>query len=35
MTKKIFSESDLENMANDIWVEHVLPHIHKLINEIS
>ena len=35
ITKKIFSESDLENMANEIWVKHVLPHIHKLVKEIS
>ncbi len=34
-TKKIFSDSDLENMANEPWVKHVLPHIHKLMNEIS
>lgn len=35
ITKKIFSESDLENMANEIWVQHVLPHIYKLLKEIS
>jgi hypothetical protein len=35
ITKKIFSDSDLENMANAPWVKHVLPHIHKLIKEIS
>ena len=35
MTKKIFSESDLENMANEPWVQHVLPHIKRLIKEIT
>ena len=35
VTKKIFSDSDLENMANAPWVKHVLPHIRKLIKEIS
>jgi hypothetical protein len=35
MTRKIFSESDLENMANEPWVKHVLPHIRKLITEIT
>ncbi|MFH2097334.1 MAG: hypothetical protein ABII24_02195 [bacterium] len=35
MTKKIFSESDLVNMANEPWVKHVLPHIKKLLKEIS
>lgn len=34
-TKKIFSESDFENMADKAWVQHILPHIHKLIKEIS
>jgi hypothetical protein len=34
-TKKIFSESELQDMANDIWVKHVLPHIKKLLKEIS
>ena len=34
-TKRIFSQSDFENMADEGWVQHVLPHIHKLINEIS
>lgn len=35
MTKRIFSESDLKNMANGPWVLHVLPHIEKLLKEIS
>jgi hypothetical protein len=35
MTKRIFSDSDLEDMANEPWVKHVLPHIHKLIEKIS
>ncbi len=35
MTKRIFSDSDLEDIANETWVKHVLPHIHKLIKEIS
>lgn len=35
MTKRIFSNSDLKNMANKPWVDHVLPHIEKLIKEIS
>lgn len=35
MTKRIFSDSDLENMANEPWVKHVLPHINKLVKEIS
>lgn len=35
ITRKIFSDSDLENMANAPWVKHVLPHIHKLIKQIS
>lgn len=35
MTGKIFSDSDLENMANEPWVKHVLPHIRKLLTEIS
>jgi len=34
ITKKIFLDSNLENMANEPWVKHVLPHIHKLIKEI-
>ncbi len=35
ITRKIFSESDLENMANDIWVLHVSPHVKNLLKEIS
>ena len=34
-TIKIFSESKLDKMANEIWIEHVLPHIDKLLKEIS
>ncbi len=34
-TKKIFSDSDLDKMANEIWVDHVLPHIHKLLKEVD
>ncbi|TOA90231.1 hypothetical protein CGK17_16610 [Vibrio parahaemolyticus] len=34
-TVRIFSESDLENMANGPWVQHVLPHITKLIKTIG
>lgn len=35
ITKKIFSESDFENMATEPWVKHVGPHIKKLVKEIS
>ncbi|SHJ38948.1 hypothetical protein SAMN02745216_01552 [Desulfatibacillum alkenivorans DSM 16219] len=35
MTQKIFADSDLADMANEPWVKHVLPHIQKLIREIS
>lgn len=35
MTKRIFLDSDLENMANETWVKHVLPHINKIVKEIS
>jgi len=35
ITAKIFSDSDLENMGNALWVQHVLPHIRRLINEIT
>lgn len=35
ITKKIFSESDFENMSDKAWVQHILPHIHKLLKEIS
>lgn len=35
VTKKIFSGSDLKNMANKPWVDHVLPHIQNLINELD
>lgn len=35
ITKRIFRDSDLENMAEDTWVQHVLPHINKLLNEIT
>jgi len=34
-TKKIFSDSDFENMSNEAWVQHILPHIHKLLKEIA
>jgi len=35
ITRKIFSDSDFENMSGLLWVQHVLPHIRKLIKEIS
>lgn len=35
MTKRIFADSDLEKMANEPWVTHVLPHLNNLIKEIS
>ena len=35
ITKRIFSNSDLEKMANEPWVTHVLPHIKMLLKEIS
>ncbi len=35
ITRKIFGNSDLSNMANEPWVNHVLPHIEKLLEEIS
>ena len=35
ITKRIFRDSDLENMAEESWVQHVLPHIKKLLKEIS
>jgi len=34
ITRKIFSDSDFENMSGLLWVQHVLPHIRKLIKEI-
>lgn len=34
-TIRIFSDSDLEKMANEPWVEHVLPHIKKLLQTID
>ena len=34
-TQKIFSNSDLEKMANLPWVEHVLPHIKSMLNELA
>lgn len=34
-TEKIFSNSDLKNMANEAWVKHVLPHIKSMLEEIS
>lgn len=34
MTRRIFSDSDLEKMANEPWVTHVLPHIRNLLKEI-
>ena len=33
-TKKIFENSDLKNMANGAWVEHVLPQIEFMLKEI-
>ncbi len=35
VTKKIFENSDLKEMANEPWVKHVLPHIEKLLAEIK
>ena len=35
MTLRIFSDSDLRNMGNEPWIKHVLPHIEKLIKEIT
>jgi hypothetical protein len=32
---KVFSRSDLENMSEAPWVNHVLPHIKALIQEMS
>ncbi len=35
ITRKIFSESDLENMTNRPWIKHLLPHIEKLLKQIQ
>ncbi len=35
ITKKIFLNNDFENMADPLWVTHVLPHIKMLLKEIS
>jgi len=35
ITKKIFSAGDIDKMSSEGWVQHVLPHIRKLVNEIG
>jgi hypothetical protein len=35
LTKRIFGDSELADMANEPWIKHVLPHIQKLLAEIS
>ncbi|MDD3183369.1 MAG: hypothetical protein PHD48_11290 [Alphaproteobacteria bacterium] len=35
ITYKIFSSSDLKDMANEPWTKHVVPHIDQLMKEIA
>ncbi|HOO81245.1 MAG TPA: hypothetical protein PK513_01940 [Alphaproteobacteria bacterium] len=35
ITKKIFSNSDLKEMADETWIKHVLPQMQSMLKEIS
>lgn len=35
MTRKIFENNNFKEMADERWVNHVFPHIEKLLIEIS